>query len=78
MGPPMFQKGQRIGEDNSRWLITRKLGEGQFAEVYEVRDTHARDRDYRLQPPELHVSMPPGIALASPQVTLVLDSVATT
>ncbi|EFJ45567.1 hypothetical protein VOLCADRAFT_118310 [Volvox carteri f. nagariensis] len=38
---PLFGKGFRIGTgpDQDRWLIVKKLGEGQFAEVYEVKDT---------------------------------------
>lgn len=41
----MFQKGSRFGgsgPDKDRWVVSRKLGEGQFAEVYEVKDYHAR------------------------------------
>ncbi|KXZ54417.1 hypothetical protein GPECTOR_5g71 [Gonium pectorale] len=40
---PLFAKGFRVGTgpgpDQDRWLIVKKLGEGQFAEVYEVKDT---------------------------------------
>lgn len=50
MPPPLFQKGARIGEgfDGERWQVIRKLGEGQFAEVYEVRDMDVKDRDVRV------------------------------
>lgn len=38
--PPkgVLQKGSHIGDDN-RYLVTRKLGEGRFAEVWEIKDT---------------------------------------
>ena len=46
---PMFQKGSRLGgPEDDRWIVTRKLGEGQFAEVYEVKDALSRDRDIRV------------------------------
>ncbi len=51
MGPALFQKGSRLGssEDEQRWVVARKLGEGQFAEVYEVKDAQSRDRDVRVR-----------------------------
>ena len=46
---PLFQRGSRLGGPlDDRWVVTRKLGEGQFAEVYEVKDALARDRDVRV------------------------------
>ena len=53
---PLYQKGSKLGTgpDQNRWLVTRKLGEGQFAEVYEVRDTFSKDKDNNK------VSFPPG------------------
>ncbi len=50
MMAPVFQKGAKFssGSDEGRWLVWRKLGEGQFAEVYEVKDTLVRDRDARV------------------------------
>ncbi len=38
---PILAKGQRVGSgpDADRWQVVRKLGEGAFAEVYEVKDT---------------------------------------
>lgn len=50
--PPLFQRGSRFSSsagDDGRWQVVRKLGEGQFAEVYEVRDTNARDKDARVR-----------------------------
>ncbi|GIM09714.1 hypothetical protein Vretimale_13534 [Volvox reticuliferus] len=35
------------GTDQDRWLIVKKLGEGQFAEVYEVKDTMDGDKRVR-------------------------------
>ena len=37
---PLFKADQKFGEglDMDRWLVVRKIGEGQFAEVYEVID----------------------------------------
>ena len=29
------------GLNTGRWSVVRKIGDGGFAEVYEVRDTHA-------------------------------------
>ena len=48
---PLFQKGSRVGAgpDADRWSVVRKLGEGQFAEVYEVKDMHAKE-DKRVRP----------------------------
>lgn len=40
--PPVFVRGQKVSQ---RWQVQRKLGEGQFAEVYEVKDLQDRDRD---------------------------------
>lgn len=42
---PLFVKGSRVGvgPDQDRWLVVRKLGEGQFAEVYEVKDNHSKE-----------------------------------
>lgn len=39
-------KGTKIGEglDLSRWLVNKKLGEGGFAEVYEVTDTFSNEK----------------------------------
>lgn len=50
--PPLFQRGSRFSSsagDDGRWQVVRKLGEGQFAEVYEVRDATARDKDARVR-----------------------------
>lgn len=33
---PLFKADDQIG--NNRYSVVRKIGEGQFAEVYEVRD----------------------------------------
>lgn len=47
---PLFQKGARLGSGAApeRWLVIKKLGEGQFAEVYEVRDMAVKDRDAKV------------------------------
>jgi hypothetical protein len=39
-------KGTRLGEglNFSRWLVNKKLGEGGFAEVYEVVDTFSNEK----------------------------------
>ncbi|KAG1666589.1 hypothetical protein FOA52_000556 [Chlamydomonas sp. UWO 241] len=48
MGLPLLQKGACLssGADRDRWVVSRKLGEGQFAEVYEVKDTLGNDARY--------------------------------
>lgn len=48
---PLFSRGQKVGsgQDADRWLVLRKLGEGQFAEVYEMRDTFVKDRELRVR-----------------------------
>ena len=38
----IFGRGARIGS-REQYAVQRKLGEGQFAEVYEVRDISVRD-----------------------------------
>jgi len=36
----MLRKDERIGQEgNRRWSVIKKIGEGGFAEVYEVLDT---------------------------------------
>lgn len=47
---PLFQKGARLGSGAApeRWQVIKKLGEGQFAEVYEVRDMTVKERDARV------------------------------
>ncbi len=39
--PQLFQHGDGVGsgDNKARWLVQRKIGEGQFAEVYSVTDT---------------------------------------
>jgi hypothetical protein len=48
---PLYQRGARISTPSvpDRWIIIRKLGEGQFAEVYEVKDSTVKDRDVRVR-----------------------------
>lgn len=38
---PLLKKDDRLGEAENlqRWAVVRKIGDGGFAEVYEVRDT---------------------------------------
>lgn len=40
--PPLLKRNDTVGEglNLERWRITRKIGEGQFAEVYEVSADH--------------------------------------
>ncbi|KAG2452875.1 hypothetical protein HYH02_002219 [Chlamydomonas schloesseri] len=46
---PLFGRGSKLGEQD-RWLVIKKLGEGQFAEVYEVRDNNSvEDKRYALK-----------------------------
>jgi hypothetical protein len=45
---PLYNKGARVGTGD-RWQVNRKLGEGQFAEVYEVRDMLEKDKDVRVR-----------------------------
>ena len=42
---PLLKADQKFGEglDMNRWLVVRKIGEGQFAEVYEVIDLFEKD-----------------------------------
>ena len=41
MAPALLSRGERVGDglNLQRWDVIRKIGEGQFAEVYEVADT---------------------------------------
>lgn len=34
---PLLHKGDVVGEGESAYIVQRKLGEGQFAEVWEVK-----------------------------------------
>ena len=56
--PPLFKRGDELGEGLSlnRWKLIRKVGEGQFAEVYEVADAL---RDNRRVRSSLALSHPP-------------------
>lgn len=47
----MFIKGSRFGHgaEKDKWIVSRKLGEGQFAEVYEVKDYHNRGIEMKVQ-----------------------------
>jgi len=42
MGPPLLRKDECIGQGLSagRWQVVQKIGDGGFAEVYEVLDLH--------------------------------------
>lgn len=44
--PKGLAKGTRIGEgiNFQRWQVTKKLGEGGFAEVYEVLDSMTNEK----------------------------------
>ena len=43
--PPSLRGGERIGDD--QWTVVRRIGEGGFAEVYEVKDSI---QDTRVRP----------------------------
>ena len=47
--PALLRKDEKLGEgvDVERWAVVRKIGDGGFAEVYEVRDTLAQDQRVR-------------------------------
>ena len=47
--PALLRKDERLGEgvDVERWAVVRKIGDGGFAEVYEVRDTLSDDQRVR-------------------------------
>ena len=42
MAPPLLKRDESIGAGLSagRWQVVQKIGDGGFAEVYEVLDTH--------------------------------------
>lgn len=42
---PLFKAEQKFGEGlhMDRWGVIRKIGEGQFAEVYEVKDLFSKE-----------------------------------
>lgn len=46
MAPALLSRGQRVGDglNLQRWEVIRKIGEGQFAEVYEMADTFEEGR----------------------------------
>jgi hypothetical protein len=43
----VLSKGLLLGDD-SRYKVVKKLGEGAFAEVWEVRDQHVAGEDNRV------------------------------
>jgi hypothetical protein len=47
---PLLKKDDRLGEAENlqRWAVVRKIGDGGFAEVYEVRDTLNDDAQVRV------------------------------
>jgi serine/threonine protein kinase len=51
MPSPLLTRGERIGDglNLQRWQTIRKIGEGQFAEVYEVADTFNDGRRVALK-----------------------------
>lgn len=50
---PVLIKGQQLkGEGGTHYAVTRKLGEGQFAEVWEVRQCGAGS-DLRVGGPDV-------------------------
>ena len=69
MPASLYKKGDELGEGLhlNRWKVVRKIGEGQFAEVYEVVDAFKDNKRVRKHPPcfPLHPSsdVPPTRAL---------------
>ncbi len=52
MPAPLYKKGDELGEGLhlNRWKVVRKIGEGQFAEVYEVVDAFKENKRVRFHP----------------------------
>jgi serine/threonine protein kinase len=48
--PQLLKKDDRLGEgvNLQRWIVLRKIGDGGFAEVYEVKDSFQTDDKARL------------------------------
>ncbi len=42
---PVLRKGQRFGSEEQQYDVIRKLGEGQFAEVWEVQEANPSSED---------------------------------
>lgn len=64
MAPPLLRKDESIGAGLSagRWQVVQKIGDGGFAEVYEVMDTHngnARVRFYQVLHEYRHIGFTP-------------------
>lgn len=38
---PLLHKGDVVGEGAAQYIVQRKLGEGQFAEVWEVKQVNS-------------------------------------
>ncbi len=52
MPAPLYKKGDELGEGLhlNRWKVVKKIGEGQFAEVYEVVDAFKDNKRVRHRP----------------------------
>ena len=52
MPTPLYKKGDELGEGLhlNRWKVVKKIGEGQFAEVYEVVDAFKDNKRVRHHP----------------------------
>ena len=52
MPAPLYKKGDELGEGLhlNRWKVVKKIGEGQFAEVYEVVDAFKDNKRVRHHP----------------------------
>ena len=62
MPAPLYKKGDELGEGLhlNRWKVVRKIGEGQFAEVYEVVDAFKDNKRVRtMAMPPFPVPVPP-------------------
>ncbi len=48
--PPLLKRDLRLGEGVNllRWAVVKRIGDGGFAEVYEVTDTFKDDEKARL------------------------------
>ena len=62
MPAPLYKKGDELGEGLhlNRWKVVKKIGEGQFAEVYEVVDAFKENKRVRR-----HALLPLHSALTS-------------
>jgi len=46
---PVLQRGEVVEGSEGRWQVERKIGEGQFSEVYHVQDCATQEQVKRRQ-----------------------------